>query len=70
MPLAMVQLGEKKKICGFQGKEDVKRHLQDLGFIKGETVEVLGDNPSGMILLVKGIRVALNRSLALKIMVD
>ena len=41
----------------------------DLGFVKGERVQVIGENPSGMILLVKGVRIALNRGLASRIMV-
>ncbi len=69
MPLAMVQPGETKVISEFRGKEDVKRHLQDIGFIKGESVKVLSENESGIILLVKGTRIALNRGLASKIMV-
>lgn len=69
MPLAMVQAGETKVISEFRGKEDVKRHLQDIGFIKGESVKVLSENESGIILLVKGTRIALNRGLASKIMV-
>lgn len=70
MPLAMLQLGERRTITDFRGQEEMKRHLQDLGFIKGEQVEVLGENASGLILLVKGVRVALNRGLANKIMVN
>lgn len=70
MPLAMLQLGEKRNITDFRGQEEMKRHLQDLGFIRGEQVEVLGENASGLILLVKGVRIALNRGLANKIMVN
>ena len=62
MALAMMEVG-------FHGKEEVKRHLQDLGFVKGGTVQVVGENASGMILLVKGVRIALNRGLASQIMV-
>lgn len=69
MPLAMVQPGEVRVISEFRGKEDVKRHLQDIGFVKGESVKVLSENESGIILLVKGTRIALNRGLASKIMV-
>ncbi|MBH1939993.1 ferrous iron transport protein A [Mobilitalea sibirica] len=69
MSLAMVSLGETRRISEFTGKEDLKRHLQDLGFVKGEEVKVVGENPSGMILLVKGVRIALNRGLASKILV-
>ena len=69
MPLAMVTVGEERTIVDFKGQEDVKRHLTDLGFIKGQTVQVLGSNSSGLILLVKGVRIALNKGLATKIMV-
>lgn len=70
MPLAMVLEGETRTITDFRGPEDMKRHLQDLGFIKGEKVRVAGENASGMILMVKGVKIALNRGLASKIMVD
>ncbi|MDF2820996.1 MAG: Fe2+ transport system protein [Clostridiales bacterium] len=70
MPLALVRLGETKLITACRVKDEMKKHLQDLGFVKGEKVEVLGENQSGMILLVKGVRIALNKGLASKIMVD
>ncbi len=69
MSLAMVGIGESRVIIDFVGKEDVKRHLQDIGFVKGESVKLLSQNESGLILLVKGSRVAINRGLATKIMV-
>jgi ferrous iron transport protein A len=65
----MVALGETKIISDFTGKEEMKRHLQDLGFIRGENVKVIGENQSGIILLLKGVRIALNRGLASKILV-
>ena len=37
--------------------------------MKGERVRVVGENAGGMILMVKGVKVALNRGLAHKIMV-
>lgn len=69
MSLAMVGIGESRVIIDFVGKDDVKRHLQDIGFVKGESVKLLSQNDSGLILLVKGSRVAINRGLATKIMV-
>lgn len=69
MPLAMAIEGETKTITDFKGQEEMKRHLQDLGFVKGEQVRVLGENASGMILMVKGVKIALNRGLAHKIIV-
>jgi len=70
MSLAMVDLGETRIVSDFKGKDDMKRHLQDLGFIKGEHVKVVGDNPSGLILLIKGVKIALNRGLASLIIVE
>ena len=69
MALAMMRMGETRTIQEFHGREEMKRHLQDMGFIKGERVQVIGENPSGLILLVKGVRIALNRGLASQIMV-
>ena len=69
MPLAMVSIGEKRKIKSLSGTEDIKKHLIDLGFVSGQDVLVLGDSAAGMILLVKGTKLALNRGLAQKILV-
>ncbi|MCI8889232.1 MAG: ferrous iron transport protein A [Hungatella sp.] len=70
MPLAMAAKGETRIITSFKGQEEMKRHLQDLGFIRGEKVQVVGENAGGMILVVKGVKVALNRGLAHRIMVE
>ena len=42
MALAMMEVGETREIKEFHGKEEVTRHLQDLGFVKGEKVQVIG----------------------------
>ena len=70
MPLAMVPLGETRVVMTFRGKEEMKRHLQDMGFVKGESVKVVGENHSGIILIVKGVRIAINRGLASLIIVN
>lgn len=69
MALAMMSIGERRKVIKLRGKDEVVRHLQDLGFAPGSEVQVLGENTTGMILLVKGVRIALDRGLASKIMV-
>ncbi|GHU64910.1 hypothetical protein FACS189418_9330 [Clostridia bacterium] len=69
MPLSMLNLGDTRVITDFNGKEELKRHLRDLGFIKGERVRLVSENESGLILSLKGSRIALNRALAAKIMV-
>ena len=53
-----------------RAKDAVKKHLQSLGFLAGEKVEVVSDNPSGLIIMIKGTKVALNRGMANKIIVQ
>lgn len=66
----MVSIGEEKIIKEIRAKEEVKRHLQNLGFITGEKIEVISENNSGLILMVKGSKIALNRGMANKIIVQ
>ena len=69
MALAMMGVGEKRMVIKVRGKDEVIRHLMDLGCAPGAEVLVVGENVAGMILMVKGVRVALDRGLASKIMV-
>jgi ferrous iron transport protein A len=69
MPLALVVPGEQRMIVECRGKDEMRKHLNNLGFVRGEMVQVVGDSPSGMILAIKGVRIALNKGLAAMIMV-
>ena len=69
MALALMSIGEKRTVQTLRGKDETLRHLQDLGFAPGAEVECVGETPGGMILIVKGVRIALDRGLASKIMV-
>lgn len=69
MALALMNIGERRTVTKLRGKDEIVRHLQDLGFAPGSEIEVLGETAGGMILLVKGVRIALDRGLASKIMV-
>ena len=53
MLLSMVSLGDIRKIKELRGKDSVKRHLQSLGFLPREQIEIVAENPSGIILLIK-----------------
>ncbi len=69
MALVLMNVGESRKVTRVRGKDEVIRHLQDMGFTEGAEVQVVSASPAGMILLVRGVRVALDRSLAAKVMV-
>ncbi|MBO5424910.1 MAG: ferrous iron transport protein A [Lachnospiraceae bacterium] len=69
MALSMAQSGEIKTVKRFIGKEEVITRLREMGFVPGEKVQVVGHNPSGLILMVKGVKLALDRNLASRIIV-
>ncbi len=69
MSLAMLRPGEIKTVIDFRCKPDMKKHLLDLGLTKGTKVQVIGENSSGLILLIKDVKLALNRGLASMIFV-
>jgi len=69
MALVLMNVGESRKVTRVRGRDEVIRHLQDIGFTEGAEVKVVSASSAGMILLVRGVRVALDRSLASKVMV-
>ena len=69
MPLSMVEEGEPKTIVKVGGKEEVRKFLENLGFVDGTVVTVVSSLCGNMILKVKDSRVALGRDMASKIQV-
>ena len=69
MPLSMVEEGEPKTIVKVGGKEEVRKFLENLGFVDGTVVTVVSSLGGNMILNVKDSRVALGRDMASKIQV-
>ena len=69
MPLSMVEEGEPKTLVKVGGKEEVRKFLENLGFVDGTVVTVVSSLGGNMILKVKDSRVALGRDMASKIQV-
>lgn len=69
MPLLMTKPGKTTQIRRITGNVETKRHLENLGFVVGEEVTVISQFAGNMILNVKGTRIALDKSLAMKIMI-
>ncbi|WP_312699891.1 FeoA family protein [Sedimentibacter sp.] len=69
MALTMVAVGDTREVLCYRGKDEMKKRLYDLGLVKGEMVKVVGENQDGLILLVKGVKIAINKGLASLIMV-
>ena len=69
MPLTMLISGETAEIKRIKGRDDVKRFLENLGFVTGEEVRVVSSNEGNIIVQVKDSRVAVSQGIANKIMI-
>lgn len=69
MPLTLATVGEETIIRRIGGKPEVKKHLENLGFVVGGRVTVVTENAGNLIVNVKEARVAVSREMAQKIFV-
>lgn len=69
MPLALANVGERNIIKKIGGKPEVKKHLENLGFVVGGNVRVISALGGNVIVNVKEARVAISEEMARKIMV-
>ncbi len=69
MPLTLANVGEENIIKKVGGKPDVKKHLENLGFVAGGNVTVITMIGGNVIVNVKEARVAISRERAQKIMI-
>ena len=69
MPLTLANIGEETIIRKIGGKPEVKKHLENLGFVAGGNVTVITTMGGSVIVNVKEARVAISEEMAQKIMV-
>lgn len=69
LPLTLATPGEDNLIKKVGGKAEMKKHLEDMGFVVGGTVSVVNEIGGNVIVNVKNSRVALSREMVQKIMV-
>lgn len=69
MPLSMANIGEKMQVLKINGKDETRRFLNNLGFVEGSEVMVVSELAGNMIVNVKQTRVAIDRSMANRIIV-
>lgn len=69
MPLSMMSVGQTESIKRVGGKDETRRFLASLGFVVGEEVRVVSENGGNLICSVKGSRIAIDRSMANRIIV-
>ena len=69
MPLILAAAGETNTIRKVSGNPEVKKHLEDLGFVVGGEVTVVSAIGGNLIVNVMESRIAISREMAGKIMV-
>ena len=69
MPLTMAKSGETVTIRKISGKDEVRQHLAELGFVVDSDVTVVSEIAGNLIVQVKDSRIALDKSMANRIMI-
>ncbi|MBQ7278134.1 MAG: ferrous iron transport protein A [Clostridia bacterium] len=69
MPLLLAPVGESNMVRHIGGTPEVRRHLEDLGFVAGATVTIISRIGGNVIVKVKESRLAIDEKMAQKIMV-
>ncbi|HHZ07093.1 MAG TPA: ferrous iron transport protein A [Clostridiales bacterium] len=69
MPLTLANVGEENMIRKVGGSPEVKKHLENLGFVAGGNVTVVTTMAGNVIVNVKEARVAISKEMAQKIMI-
>ena len=69
MPLTMAKPGETVVIRKITGKDEVRQHLAELGFVVDSPVTVVSEISGNLILQVKDSRIALDKTLANRVMI-
>lgn len=69
MPLTMAKSGETVTIRKISGKDEVRQHLAELGFVVGSDVMVVSEIAGNLIVQVKDSRIALDKTMSNRIMV-
>ena len=69
MPLLFATAGEENIIKRIGGSPEVKKHLEDLGFVAGSRVTVISSLGGNLIVNAKEARIAISKEMAQKIMI-
>ena len=69
MPLTMADNGKLLKIQRITGTDEIKQHMATLGFVVGEEISIVNKNGGNLIVNVKDSRIALDKTLANRIMI-
>lgn len=69
MPLVFAAVDEENTVKKIGGTPEVKKHLENLGFVVGSTVKVVASLGGNVIVKVREARIAISEEMARKIMI-
>ena len=69
MPLSLADIEQDNIIRRIGGSPEVKKHLENLGFVVGGNVKVVNKLGGNIIVNVKEARIAISQEMAMKIMI-
>ena len=69
MPLTLANVGEENTIKKVGGKPEVRKHLENLGFVAGTEITVVSSIGGNLIVNVKDSRIAVNEDMARHIVI-
>ena len=69
MPLSLADMNTVYVVNRVTGNDQIRKHLATLGFVEGAEVQVVQSIDGNLIVEVKNVRVAIDESLARRVMV-
>ncbi len=69
MPLIFADTGESYIIKKISGSPEIKKHMENLGFVVGAEASVVTETGGNLIVNIKESRVAISKEMARKIFV-
>ena len=71
MPLTFARTGDEVLIARVGGSEEIRKHLEDLGFVTGDVVRVVSNSGDGNIIVnLTGSRLAITSEMARRIQIS
>lgn len=69
MQLSFMKKGESMTIKAIMGKDETRKYIEELGFVPGQAVKVISHNHGNLVVIIKNIHMAIDKSIAMRIIV-
>ena len=69
MPIYFAEMNKEVIIQRITGEAKIRKHLENLGFTVGETIQVINKVDDNVIVKVKGVSLGLSHDLAKRILI-